>query len=307
MLTALVIMSGREEPFLPACLESVADAVDLVALNDNAPGEENPNMVAVRQSRLFREGKVRVSRSPFTGFGPARNACLCLLDDLRSSRPWVLMLDCDEVHTGSFSEITRRIIPRLPASIGGVDVYSRQFMRTFDYFSAVERRHNFLFRLGPETRWEGKVHEKLLGVPGERLCLPYSFYHYGNALAPESVLEKWKLYAACGDPTFGAERLGKLNPSSFLDGESLRVLPFRGRHPVCAEEIIRELRERRREDFARFDAQAAQAGKNAWRRLRNALRIMDIWYRIEGRRVQMAARFRNDREILDAVRGLSWR
>ena len=54
MVIAVVIVSDREEPFLPACLESVADAVDLVALNDNGSAEENPNMEAVISSRLHR-------------------------------------------------------------------------------------------------------------------------------------------------------------------------------------------------------------------------------------------------------------
>jgi hypothetical protein len=307
MIIAVVIMSGREEPFLSACLESVAGSVDLVAINDNASGDANPNMGAVRDSLLFKEGKIRVSKTPFEGFGKARNACLELIEDLRPDHPWILMLDCDEVHTEGLASITRKILPRLPESIGGVDVYTRQFIRTFDYYSAVERRHNFLFRLYPETRWEGSVHEKLLGVRGEKICLPYGFYHYGNALAPESVLDKWKLYARCGDPFFGMERLEGMDASTFMDDESMKVLDFKGRHPLPVGETLLYLREARRKDFVCFDAQVAQARKSFFVRLKNSLRVFHFWYRIEGRRLQMSARFFGDRELMDAIRRLSWR
>lgn len=301
MVIAVVIMSDREEPFLPACLESVADAVDLVALNDNGSAEENPNMEAVISSRLYRAKKVRVIKSPFRGFGPARNKCLELVLDLRPERPWVLMLDCDEVHTWGLTALTRGILPRLPESIGGVDVYTRQFMRTFDYYTAVEIRHNFLFRLHPETRWEGAVREKLVGAEGKRICLPYTFFHYGGAMPSRAVLDKLKTCARYGDLTYKMEDLERLDPERFLDGESGRVLNFKGTHPPLAEAVIRLLMQEREEDIRLFDALVQKAREDPRVRLKNVLSKLNFSFRVKGRFLQSLFLFWNNNRALRSL------
>ncbi|MFH0800867.1 MAG: glycosyltransferase [bacterium] len=301
MVIAVVIMSDREEPFLPACLESVADAVDLVAINDNGSAEENPNMEAVISSRLYRAKKVRVIKSPFRGFGPARNKCLELVFDLRPKTPWVLMLDCDEVHTWGLTALTRGILPRLSAKTGIVDVYARQFMRTFDYYTAVDIRRNFLFRLQPETRWEGAVREELVGAEGKRIRLPYTFFHYGGAMHPRAVFDNLKTFARYGDPALRMEDLERLDPERFLDGESGRVLNFKGTHPPLAEAVIRLLTQEREEDLRLFDSLVQKARKDPRVRLKNILSELDFSSRVKWSFLQSLFLFWNNNRALRSL------
>ncbi len=39
------------------------------------------------------------------------------------------------------------------------------------------------FRFHPGLRWEGAVHERLTGLDGKRIALPYIYAHYGHTLS----------------------------------------------------------------------------------------------------------------------------
>lgn len=97
-VVALTIMGESSQPFLGACLESIKDCVDLVVLNDNSSGKALENLKAVKKSALYRENKIEVLTSEFTGFAKARNLCLDYIGKLNFDlkKLWILKLDTDE-------------------------------------------------------------------------------------------------------------------------------------------------------------------------------------------------------------------
>ncbi|HEX4015073.1 MAG TPA: hypothetical protein VHX17_14450 [Candidatus Cybelea sp.] len=238
-VAAHLILGPREEPFLGAMLESIAGAAQTLIVNDNAPGP-SPHERTLAESRFGREARILVDRTPFTGFAEARNVCL-RLHAAHNAGDWVAFVDADEVHGDPVQRIARRLHD-VPAAYDFIDGYTWHFFGSFDYYTSIERRMMF-FRFAPGVRWEGAVHERLIGLPGRRLALPYVYAHYGHTLEPRRHAEKGRLYSSLGAP-------GHILTEDELDGFDVvryfrpvypRLLRFRAEHPPAAKAVLRAL------------------------------------------------------------------
>lgn len=233
---------------MAACLATLDGALDLLAVDLN--GDCPENLRDLEESALFRRGALILEARPFTNFAEARNHTLEMLPP---GPGWVMKVDADEVHyPEGLALVTRGILPALPGSVGILDAYQAQFMQSFRYLEAVERRHDLFLRRTPELAYAGGVHEQVQGVRGRRLAAPYVYGHYGYVRDPGEVLDKWKHYAALGDPTYDPEELGRAVAEGYLDEQASRCHLYRGEHPRALEGL-REQMERGPSHVARFD------------------------------------------------------
>lgn len=283
MIIALAIMSNRPEPFLRAMLESIVDAVDLLVMNDNSNDPDNSNLKAVKESKLYKDGKVHLIFSKFEGFASARNLCLDFIKKSEYNSSWIIMQDCDEVHAPSFIALTRKILPNLSDRYGIVDGYFYQFVQTFDYYTSLDRRHNLIFRFYPDVRWAGDVHEKLVNLKGERLAAPYIYFHYGYCFPLKDVLGKLRHYGSLGDDENKAAE--NMSHERLLDGNAQHCIKFKGKHPPSMKSVIEEFNKKFKEDLSRFNALIKN--QTLMMRLRNSFRNLNFKLRISWRTLQL--------------------
>ncbi|HEX3369058.1 MAG TPA: hypothetical protein VHS56_05750 [Candidatus Cybelea sp.] len=238
-VAAHLILGPREEPFLSAMLASIAGAAGMLIVNDNA-AEPSPHAETLAASDFWRQGRMVVDRTPFTTFAQARNVCL-RLHEQHNAGDWVAFVDADEVHGPQVARIAARL-GAVPAEYDFVDGYTWHFFGSFDYYTSIERRMMF-FRFKPELRWEGAVHEQLIGLSGKRVALPYVYAHYGHTLAPRRHAEKGRLYSSLGAP-------GQVLEEAELDGFDVvryfrpvypRLLRFRAEHPPAERAVLARL------------------------------------------------------------------
>jgi hypothetical protein len=245
-----MLVGRKPERFLPACLESIADAVDLLVVNDNSCGSASGNLAALTNSALYRQGKVKIIPSEFKGFGYCKNLCLDYLRANPVPGMWVLNIDCDEVHTPGITALTRRILPNLPSGIGIVDGYFRHFIMSSRYYVSLDRRHNMILSFNNNIHWEGSVHEKLVNTCGARIGLPYRYFHYGYLVSIRELLKRWELYGSLGDAISGGYATqAHVN----FNGDACRAMCFRVRHPDFVFQLLEEYRSKNREDVRIFE------------------------------------------------------
>lgn len=271
-------MSSRAEPFLRASLESIYDAVDMAVINDNSGQCSNENLNRVKETRLFKEGRIKIIKSTFSGFADARNTCIDYINEENLPDCWMLKLDTDEVHTPALKVLTRNILPALKSDTRAVDGYYYQFMQSFNYIYSIERRHHLLVRYRPGIYWEGKVHEKLVGIDGRTLVTPYVFYHYGYNFSKEDVLEKWKLYARWGDKSF--PELDKVEIKYFLNWEGRFCFKFPYIHPPAARESIDEIMAKRGSEVTKYEEMVRLYNKDFIRRTKIFFRSKNYFLRL---------------------------
>ncbi len=247
-IAAHVILGAREEPFLSAMLSSIAGAADVAIVNDNSP-DPSPHVQTLAASRFGREGRLIVDRTPFSGFAAARNVCLRIHEE-RGSGAWVAFIDADEVHGEAVQRIARHL-NAVPGRFDFVDGYTWHFFGSFDYYTSIERRMMF-FRFRPGLRWQGAVHERLLGLPGDRIVLPYVYAHYGHTLEPRRHAEKGRQYSSLGAPgnVLREDELEDFDVSKYFRPVYPRLLRFRGEHPPAASEVLGFLAPRLRSGHA---------------------------------------------------------
>ncbi len=240
LVAAHLILGPREEPFLEALLASIEPVAGNLVVNDNGPGE-SPHGGVLERSRFGREGRLIVDRTPFTSFAEARNVCL-RAHAANLASPWVAFVDADEVHAQAAARIASHLRD-VPADAGFVDGYTWHFFQSFDYFTSIERRMAF-FRFDPQARWTGDVHERLKGVPGRRIALPYVYAHYGHTLAPRRHAEKGRHYSSLGAPgdVLREDQLDDFDVRRYFAPEYPRLLRFYGHHPAAAAATLHRLR-----------------------------------------------------------------
>jgi hypothetical protein len=286
-VAAHLIVGAREEPFLPALLESIADVADVLIANDNSGLPESPNLAALHESRFGREGRMLLDRAPFVDFASARNRCL-ELHRRGSAGAWVAFVDADEVHGPAAPRIASALHTVAP-SIDFVDGYTWHFFQSFDWYTSIERRMAF-FRFSPALRWEGSVHERLVGARGGRLALPYVYAHYGHVLAVRRHAEKGRLYARLGyaGPVVPEEELDRIDVAAYFRMFWPLALRFYGRHPIAARETIARLRARFGDEYRHTD-RLVRAAQKPVRRLVNVARRLNFEQRWRARIFSPAA------------------
>lgn len=286
MIAAHLIVGPREEPFLPALLASIETAAQALIVNDNGP-DPSPHAGILASSAFGRAGRLLVDRTPFVDFASARNVCLRLHRE-HAAGAWVMFVDADEVHAAEISRIASRL-DRVPAAYDFIDGYTWHFFQSFDWYTSIERRMMF-FRFRPEVRWEGAVHERVAGLWGKRLALPYVYGHYGHVLPPRRHAEKEKLYSSLGGP-------GVITPDDQLDSIDVttyfarfypRLLAFGGAHPHAVRPFIEPMRAQ----FERYHVQTERLTRGAGlrARLRNAAWRLNYEQRWRSRALNPLAR-----------------
>jgi hypothetical protein len=285
-VAAHLILGSREEPFLGALLDSLDGVAETLIVNDNAVGD-SPHAAILEGSRFGRAGRLVVDRTPFTGFADARNACLRVHAE-RAAGEWVAFVDADEVHGPQAARVAAHL-RALPPSIGYVDGYTWHFFQSFDWYTSIERRMMF-FRFSPQARWEGRVHEQLRGVAGERIALPYVYAHYGHTLEPRRHAEKGRHYSALGAPgnVLREDQLDDFEIAEYFAPVYHRLMRFRGQHPPAARTTLARLRPPLAE-FHRLTDRIGQA-QGLGTKLTNLLRRLGYELRWRGRALRPQAR-----------------
>lgn len=285
-IAAHLIVGPREEPFLGAMLESIAPWVGHLIVNDNAP-DPSPHAATLQGSVFGREGRITVDRTPFEGFAGARNACLQVHARCSQAR-WVAFVDADEVHAPAFGRIAANL-HAVPAGVAFVDGYTWHFFQSFDYYTSIERRMA-LFRFAPGLRWDGAVHERLIGAHGTRVALPYVYAHYGHTLQPRRHAEKGRHYSSLGAPgaVLREDELDDMDVARYFAPEYPRLLRFRGVHPPAALNALERLRPQLAQSHALTERIVRAQPISI--KLRNAVRKLNYELRWRGRALDPLAR-----------------
>ena len=275
-IAAHLILGPREEPFLGALLTSIGGAVQTLIVNDNSPGP-SPHQAALESSPFGRDGPPHRGPNPIRRISPPPATSACGSTKLRT--PAI------GSHSSMPTKCTRRRsttiaanLEKLPADYDFVDGYTWHFFQSFDYYTSIERRMMF-FRYKPGIRWEGAVHERLIGLDGKRIALPYVYAHYGHTLAPRRHAEKGRHYSSLGAPggVLREDQLDDFDVAAYFAPEYPRLLRFRAAHPPAANATLEALRPQLSPFHALTDrivrAQPpAIAAKNAVRRANYELR-----------------------------------
>jgi len=275
---ALCVGAAREL-YLGAALEAIAPVVDVLVVNDNSGEERSANLATLEASAFAPRGALRIRRNPFVDFADMRNRAFGGLRELTPPPDWVLFLDADEVHGPELPYIARKILPRLGTNVAQLDGYTYHFFGTFDWITDVARRMMF-FRYSPRLHWVGPVHEKLVGLEGKTVVLPYVYYHYGNVVPPRMLAEKHLRYFALGNKVPRPPDADQADAEVYL-AKAGEVRPFRGTHPPAAREAVAELEEAYATELASLDT-ALRARRTPKTTLVSALRAAN-----EGLRVQL--------------------
>lgn len=251
-IVAHLIIGRRREPYLAAVLESIADACAVAVIDDNGGSIPGANDDFLQSSRLGKDGRLIIVRTPFDGFASARNACIDATPaELRDA--WTLFVDADEVHGDELAAIAR-LLPSLPADVDAVDGYSRHFVGSFSWWVSVERRLCF-FRGRADRRWHGRVHERLEPL-GKRVVLPFVWAHYGHVVTPRMEWEKSRLYSSLGQPGFAPtdDELAGVDAAQAWGRFRPDVMRFDGEHPPAVQPTVDALRTEWAPTFAQVDA-----------------------------------------------------
>jgi hypothetical protein len=221
-------------------------------VNDNSP-DPSPHEATLTRSRFGTEGRLIVDRSPFENFAAARNICLRIHEQRRAGE-WVAFVDADEVHGPPVRRIAHRL-GGVPEDYDFVDGYTWHFFGSFDYYTSIERRMMF-FRFRENVRWEGAVHERLLGLSGKRIVLPYVYAHYGHTMEPRRHAEKGRHYSSLGAPgnVLREEELDDFEVERYFAPVYPRLLRFSGRHPAAAGPTLDILRPKLERDHRLTEA-----------------------------------------------------
>ena len=285
---ALSVGAARE-PYLGAALDAIASAVDVLHVNDNSGMARSDGVTTIERSAFAERGALHVERHPFVDFADMRNRAFASVARADPAPDWMLFLDADEVHGEQVRYIAREILPSLPASVGSVDAYTYHLYGTFAWQSNVARRFCF-YRYDPALRWVNAVHEKIEGLRGRAVVLPYVYHHYGNVVPPAALARKYATYHALGNPVPPPPAEADADVAMFVRRAGM-VRPYRAPHPAVVRATIAALEREFDADFAAIDA-GFRAGRSPLARARTTLRGANETLRVALRRVEHPGLYR---------------
>lgn len=291
-VVAHVIVGAKPEAYLSASLESIADVCDHAVINDTSRKGDNPNVGVVNGSRFAREGRLTLVRSPFTNFAAARNVCIDSTPEAFASG-WGMTVDADEVHGDALASMSA-LLPHLPDNIDAVDGFLRHFVGSFSWWVELSRTRCF-FRMAPDRRWQGAVHERVIPLR-QRIALAATWFHYGHVVTPREEAEKSRLYASLGQPGPAPDeaQLNAATAARVWRPLLRKANSFHGRHPRAAQSTIDAISLERAALFAEVDSLAAE--QTTIDRLRNTLRRLNAGRLVAWRALEARLRWgwRND-------------
>jgi hypothetical protein len=278
---------------LAATLASIAPAVDALYVNDNSGSTRGPNAATLEASPFAARGALHVERHPFVDFADMRNRAFAPLRALETPPDWVLFLDADEVHGEQLAVIARELLPRLGPRYGHLDAYTYHFFGTFGWLTDVARRFVF-YRFAPGLHWTNAIHEKIQGLGGEALVIPYIYHHYGNVATPRALAEKHQKYFGLGNRVPEPPTADRADAEIFL-ASARDVRPFGGRHPAVVRTTLRQLEARYAAEFAAVEA-GFRERRGPAERARAALRGANETLRVQLRRLEHPGLYRGPSE-----------
>jgi hypothetical protein len=281
MITAHLIVGKNEESFLPALLRSLEPVVDRVVANDNSEDPGGPNAGALAQSAFARDGRLIVDCAPFVDFAAARNRTLAIHRELGLG-DWAAFVDADEVHRPIAATIARNLA-RLPSDVAVIDGYTRHYFQSFRLYTSIERRMSF-FRVTPQLHWTGRVHERLSGVAGRHLAIPYVYDHYGAVFSLRRQAAKGRQYSSLGQAGAIVAEADEANVREIDYFRALwpLVLRYHGDHPEAVAELRATLERTEHDRYAWCERTAAQF-QPPHIRVANLVRRANFEYRWRGR------------------------
>src|SRR5579872_1028703 len=252
MLACALCVGPSPEPYLEATLASIASVVDLLVVNDNAGEAVNPNIATITASEIAKAGRLRVVQTTFVDFATMRNDAFAALA-ANAAPDWVLWLDADEVHGEGLVALKRGLLPKLGSDYGSVDGYTDHFLGSFKWISDVARRF-CVYRFDPGLRWRNAVHEKIQGLRGKELVVPYRYAHYGNVLPPALYAVKDLRYLALGNVVdYDPPAPERATLANIYARKGRGARRFRGSHPPAARPLLARLEREWADAFAEID------------------------------------------------------
>jgi hypothetical protein len=255
-IACALCVGATPEAYLPAALAAIAPAVDALVVNDNSGLERSENVRAIEAS-AFSTRPLIVKAMPFVDFADMRNRAFALLARLPVRPDWVLFLDADEVHGEQLRYIAQEILPGLRRDIAHVDGYTYHFFGTFGWITDIARRLMF-YRYDPSLRWENAVHEKIVGLHGRSVVLPYAYHHYGNVVPPAILARKHTTYYALGNRVPEPPSEDTATIAQFLD-KAHAVRRYTDPHPFVVRPTLDAIAAASAERFSAIDAAFAAA------------------------------------------------
>lgn len=287
-VAAHLIVGKRAEPFLAATLASLEGVVDRVLVNDNSGDPDSVNARVLAASVFARNERLFIDDAPFVSFADARNRVLAL-HRAHNAGAWAAFIDADEVHRPIAARIARNL-DALPANVAMVDGYTRHYVQSFNWYTTIERRLSF-FRVTPQLHWERPVHEKLEGVAGNTLVLPYVYDHYGMVLPMLHYADKGRRYSGLGQAgtTYTDAELAGEDPIHFFRDFWPLALRYDGDHPAAVWPVRAEIAHQNPGFSARVDS-AVRAVQTPAVRASNLARRINFEYRWRARLLDACAR-----------------
>ena len=180
---SVVIVARNEEKHLPACLECVSFAAEIVVVDDFST-DKTKEIAESRGAKVFQ-------RALAGDWGAQQTFAIN-----QATQPWILLLDCDERIT---PELAREIRERV--SSGEKYAYS---IRRINHFKGTRVGHgtlrpDYVPRLMPRegSGVEGFVHQKIVfPYPLKKLKKPMLHYTYDKWGAYLAKIEKYSRLAA---------------------------------------------------------------------------------------------------------------
>lgn len=222
-VSAVYIVKNEEE-YLPFSIAAIHDAVDEIVVVDNGSTDRTVELAG-------RFPRVRILSSDAQDFSALWNLGLGHI-----TGDWFMFLAADEV----FYPDLRSALPRLMSDITA-DAYYCWFyhlMRSFWYMQNASDHDGLFYRLFlvrrvPGVRFEGRVHERLVGIGPNVVDSGLHYVHYGYAKPARDVFRRWVLYAQY-------EGLGQIydgvDPDRILDDRPLH--PFTRGHPPVIRDYV---------------------------------------------------------------------
>lgn len=292
-IVCALCVGAAPEPHLALALASVAPVLDRLIVNDNSGQAQGENLRTLEAS-AFAQGRLEVHRHEFVDFATMRNDAFAHLRALDPAPDWVMWLDADEVH-GEQVRAIAQMLERLGPEIGSVDAYTYHFTGSYRWITDAARRFSF-YRYHPEFRWRNAVHEKIEGLTGKAVVLPYVYHHYGSVLDPAMYAARYRKYVTLAPHAYRPPEPGQERLENTIAHDRSRARPFSGRYPRVADGFIADRERAQAQHFARIDQ--LFAAHSALERTARQLRAANEALRIRLRRLEHPGLYRGPVEAI---------